>query len=184
MLGREEDGSMVDRTTFLAQLARWDLPLGPLREPEDIWREMRATASSLGPDAAPALAELLEQLERAADPRREVLSELLQLYAEQQGEALAQALLARLHPDGPPLLVELLGSTGSPRVAPALAATLDVERAGDDLLVALACTLGELALLGDEPAIALLRAMDAVPTLSGRVREELDIALANLQGAS
>src|SRR5690606_24904397 len=102
-------------------------------------------------------------------------------YAAAFPEALAASLLQHLALDGPPLVVTLLGATRRGDSSRRLLATLDLEAAGDDLLEALACALGEL---GGETARSALRALSGRPGLSPRVREEVEIALQNLDRAS
>lgn len=165
---------------FLARLASWEQPLGPFREPEDIEREMQQLAQALGAEAAPRLATLAVTLERERSPRRDVFLEFMDIYAAAFPDALAAGLLQHLAPDGPPLVVTLLGATHRGDASRRLLATLDLEAAGDDLLEALACALGEL---GGEAASEALRALIGRPGLSPRVREEVEIALQNLDRA-
>jgi len=160
-----------------ARLAAWDLPLGPFREPDDIVREMHAAAAALGPAAADDLADLVTALAREHAREQPVLAEFLEIYAADHAAALAPALLARLDPAGPAALVEALGSTRSADAAQLLLATLDLAAADEELLVTLACTLGEL---GDPVALAGLHALAARDGLPSAVLEEIDIALQHI----
>jgi hypothetical protein len=167
----------VEQQDFLARLASWELPLGPFREPEDIERGMRQVAQELGAEAAPRLGALAVTLEREQSPGRDVFLEFMDIYAAAFPEALAAGLLQHLSPDGPPLVVTLLGATRRSDASHRLLATLNLDAADDDLLEALACSLGEL---GGEAASEALRALIGRPGLSPRVRAEVEIALRNL----
>jgi hypothetical protein len=160
-----------------ARLVSWDFPLGPFRDPADIEPEMQRFAAELGPAAAPDLADLACALSREHARELDVCAEFLAVYAVHHPTSLAAALLARLGPAGPPLLVEALGPTRSPDAAPRLLATLDLAAADEELLVCLACALGEL---GDPAAIAGLHALAARDDIPSAVRDELEIALHNL----
>jgi hypothetical protein len=172
----------MEQQDLLARLISWELPQGPLREPEDIEREMRQVARELGAEVAPRLAALAAALEREQSPHRDVFLEFMDIYAAAFPEALAAGLLQHLSPDGPPLVVTPLGATRRGDASHRLLATLNLAAAGDDLLEALACALGELG--GGEAANEALRVLIGRPGLSPRVREEVEIALQNLDGAS
>jgi len=169
----------MDTAEFRKTLETWDLPLGPFREPEDIVNEMRETAIEMGPAAASALAELATAIDRDRLPNRQVFIEFMNYYAKAFPEELASALSDRLSADGPPLPVLILGSTGSGTASSRLLSVLNLETADDDLLEALASTLGEL---GDVRAIEALRALGKRDDLSERVRNEINIALWNDSG--
>ncbi len=162
---------------FRARLAGWDFPLGPFREPDDIVREMHAAAAALGPAAADDLADLVIALAREHAREQQVLAEFLEIYVTDHAAALAPALLARLGPAGPAALVEALGSTRSADASQLLLATLDLAAADEQLLVTLACTLGEL---GDPAAVAGLHALAARDGLSPAVLDEIDTALQHI----
>lgn len=171
----------MEQQDFLARLVSWELPQGPFREPEDIEREMRQVADELGAEAAPRLAALAATLEREQSPHRDVFLEFMDIYAAAFPEALAAGLLQHLSSHGPPLVVTLLGATRRGDASHRLLATLNLDMASDDLLEALACALGEL---GGKAASEALRALIGRSGLSSRVREEVEIALQNLDCAS
>ena len=171
----------MEQQDFLARLVSWELPQGPFRDPEDIERGMRQVAEELGAEAAPRLAALAATLEREQSPHRDVFLEFMDIYAAAFPEALAAGLLQHLSPDGPPLVVTLLGATRRGDASHRLLATLNLDTAGDDLLEALACALGEF---GGETAREALRALMRRAGLSPRVRMEIEIALQNLDGVS
>lgn len=166
---------------FRSRLAAWDFPLGPFREPDDIVREMHAAAAALGPAAADDLADLVTTLAREHAREQQVLAEFLEIYvadhAADRAAALATALLARLGPAGPAALVEALGGTRSADASQVLLTTLDLAAADEELLVTLACTLGEL---GDPAAVAGLHALAARDGLTPAVLDEIDIALQHI----
>ena len=160
---------------FSARLADWDPPFGPLRDVDAIPGEMLRLAAELGPDAAPALAELVCAPHRAHALEFDALEEFIQRYAVGHGPALAAALLARLRPYGPASLVSALGSAYSPDASAALRATLDLTDVSDNFLIVLIDTLGELA---DPAAVAFLHAIaDRDPPPSRVVQDELEIVL-------
>lgn len=155
-------------------LADWDLPLGPFKTIEEVYDSMESRALSLGPGDADTLAALAAKLARQRHRRLNVLSIFLQKYAEQNGEVFAESLLRELGPDGPPLLLDLIGSTGARKAIPRVVDTLDIERGGSDLLVAWAGALGEL---GGKEAEELLHQLEGRPGLDQRTAAEVRIAL-------
>lgn len=169
---------MIEMAELRRRLQSWDLPLGPFREPEDVRSDMHRAADEMGAAAAVDLASLVAIVGHPRAPDGAVLAEFLEIYAEHHPEPLAAALLERLTPQGPPLLVCALGSTASPDAPTRLLATLDLASADDDLLEALACTLGEL---GDSRAVKGLRDLAARADLSPAVRQEVQIALSNVK---
>ena len=169
----------MDTAEFRRRLASWDLPLGPFRELEDIDKEMQQAAFEMGPDAATALADLTITIEREQSSHRQVFIEFMTYYAKAFPEALTSALLERLSANGPPLAVLILGSTGSPTASSGLLSKVNLDTADDDLLEAVASTLGEL---GDARSIAALRALAGRDDLSERVRNEIKISLWDVDG--
>lgn len=164
----------MDTADFRKRLASWDHPLGPFREPEDISEEMQQAALELGASAARGLADLAVAIDRERSPLGGVFIDFIEYYARSFPEALAEALLERLTSNGPPLVVFALGSTGSATASRHLLSTLDLNSADDDLLEALASTLGEL---GDSHSIEALRALRNRPGLSDRILNEINAAL-------
>ena len=108
----------------------------------------------------------------------------MQFYAKSYPKALLEALLQELRPTGPPTLVEILGVTGSRAKAnfgesavAQLREVLAIDEADDDLLLSLACALGEL---GGAEALQMLHQLQLRPNLSQPVQHEINIALANV----
>src|SRR6476646_1943692 len=120
---------MITADLLSSWLADWDHPLGPFRTIEDVLDEMDASASALPAKEAPGLARHAAQFAREGHPRGEVLGVFLRRYGAHHPEAFAEALLGALSPDGPPLLVDLLGSTQLPAVPARAARILDLDRA-------------------------------------------------------
>jgi hypothetical protein len=161
-----------------AWLADWDLPLGPFKTIEDVFASMEARADALGPQEAGALAGLAAQFARNRHPRTNVLSIFLQKYAERHPDAFARSLLRELGPEGPPLLLDLLGSTGVRSAVSQAAKILDVQSATADLLIAWAGALGDL---GGAEARAYLNELHARPDLDEEVKSEIRIGLERLE---
>jgi len=168
---------MITADLLSSWLADWDHPLGPFRTIEDVLDEMDASANALPAEEAPGLARQAAQFAREGHPRAEVLAVFLRRYGAHHPEAFAEALLGALSPDGPPLLVDLLGSTQLPSVPARAARILDLDRADKDLLVAWAGALGDL---GGAEAKELLRRLEERPDLDDETRTEIAIALDRL----
>jgi hypothetical protein len=164
----------MDSAELRRKLESWDLPLGPFRELEDIEQEMRETALEMGLGAAPVLADLAITIESDQSSYRQEFLNFSEFSARLFPDALATALLERLTPNGPSLLVLALGPTGSADASSRLMSTLDLGAADDDLLESLASTLGEI---GDSKAIEALRMLQKRPNLSKGVRDEIKTAL-------
>ena len=168
---------MITRDDLESWLAEWDLPLGPFTTIDEVLQAMTASAQSLRPEDAADLAKHALQFARARHPRTRVLSIFLQKYAEQHPEAFAQALLRELAPDGPPLLLDLLGSTAQPWVPTEAAKILDIEHADKDLMIAWAGALGEL---DGEGARERLQKLQNLPDLDEETKSEIRIAMERL----
>jgi hypothetical protein len=158
---------------LMTRIASWR-NLGPLREPPDLEREMAATAEAMSDADADTVAAVVVLLDREGDP--DTLGALLQFlehYSPLHRHALGAALLARLGPDGPPALVEQIGATDHPDAVKRLRECMDLAGASEELLIALASTLGELR--GDD-ASALLDELASQDPLPAAVRDEIKIA--------
>ena len=99
------------------------------------------------------------------------------MYSRYYPDALAEALLQELRPTGPPLVVSLLGCTGNPKAVTQLKEVLDLNNASNDLLEALAGTLGDL---GRSEALETLHFLQKKEDLSQQVQEEINIALSQI----
>lgn len=165
---------MMDMTTLRAKLATW-VNLGPLRTPDDLDEEMRVTAQDMGAAAAPLLAQALVTLEMENGFLLDPLLQFLGFYTRLYPDALADALVRRLTPTGPPTLVEVLGTTRNLVAMPHLRTMLEIAGANDDLLIAVVGALGDI---GGVEALDLLEGVARRPLLSEEVRDEVRIALA------
>ena len=159
------------------ELNLWSFPRGPFVDLSDILTEMEATSRCLGVNAAPDLAVMLVQLDSEMDSSLEALYQFLQFYAKSYPKALEKALLQELRPTGPPTLVEILGVTGNPDVVTQLREVLAIDEADDELLLSLACALGEL---GGGEARQMLYQLRRRSNLSQPVQHEIKIALGNI----
>jgi hypothetical protein len=157
-------------------LARWQ-NVTPFRTVDELRDEMARSVHEMGPDDASTLAEALISLEREGGHLLDPLLDLVDLYAEHNAASLAEALTTRLAPDGPPNAVEVLGATRSPLAVDTFRKRLDLENADEDLLVAVACALGDI---GNQDASDMLLEMSRRSGLSAKVRQELEIALKNM----
>lgn len=156
----------------------WRLPLGPYKTVEEVYESIALNARELSADDATILACYAAQIDQEDSARVEVLSLFLQEYAAKHGTAFAKAILAELGPEGPPLLVELLGSTQQESVIPQMVETLDLKTAAEPLLVAWACALGEIK---GELAKKLLHELKSQLNLPFTVAYEADIALDHIE---
>lgn len=160
----------MDMAAFRAKLKDWDLPMGPFQSIEEVYREMEVETHKLGPSAATELAKALVKLEVEGDPLLGSLDEFLEMYCRYYPNELAEALLLQLRPTGPPVLVELLGCTGSAKAVKQLKNILILNEASDDLLEALAGALGDIG--GDE-ALKMLQSLEQRENLSKDVFNSL-----------
>lgn len=162
-----------------AWIASWR-NLGPLREIPDLEREMATVASTMSDSDADVVAAVLITLAREGDRKAlGALLDLLEFFSSSYPRAFGAALLARLESGGPPELVEQIGATDHPNSVKCLRARLDLQNASEELLIALASTLGELH--GDDAGTLLdeLAARESLPT---SVRDEISIARQIRQG--
>ena len=163
----------MNETEFRSRLASWQ-HLGPFREIDDLRREMAAAAGTMSDADADMVAATLVALARDdEDSILDALCDFLAFFAQLHPRALGTALLARLDSSGPPVLVEQIGATGHPDAVKRLRDSLDLQRASEPLLVALAGTLGELR--GDDAA-AFLDELSALAALPTSVRDEIAVA--------
>lgn len=167
----------MELTELRDKLERWTFPLGPFVSIQDVYDEMAQEAQKLGLSSANELVEALITLDAEGDSLLEQLGELLEMYSRYYPDALAEALLEQLRPSGPPLLVNLLGCTGSDKAVTQLKKTLNLNIASNDLLEALAGTLGDL---GGSEALEILYSLHNQKNLSKQVQEEINIALSNI----
>lgn len=159
------------------KLNEWSFPLGPFRTIEEVFYEMEAKARCVGAEAAPELASMLVELHAQGDALEDDLYQFLQIYTKYYSHALEEALRKELRSTGPPTLVELLGYTGDQSSVAHLRQTLDLDQAGDELLISEACALGEL---GGAEAGKMLLDLQSRKELSEDVLHEVEIALANI----
>ncbi len=170
----------MNETEFRSRLASWQ-NLGPLREIDDLHREMAAAAGGMsGGDADMVAATLVALAGGSEDSVLDALCDFLAFFARSHPRALGAALLARLDSSGPPVLVEQIGATDHPDAVKRLRDSLDLQRAPEPLLIALVSTLGELR--GDDAA-AFLDDVAALPGLPSSVRDEIAVARRLRQGA-
>jgi hypothetical protein len=163
----------MNEAELRTRLAGWH-NLGPLRELDDLRREMAVAAEAMTDFNADVVAATLVALDREGDrPALDALCDFLEFFTHSHPHALGAALLARLQPDGPPVLVEQIGATHHPDAARLLGERLNLQAASEPLLIALASTLGELR-GGD--ADALLETVAALDSLPTSVRDEIAIA--------
>lgn len=167
----------MKRHEISRKLNLWSFPRGPFAEISDILTEMEVTSRCLGANVAPDLAMMLVQLDSEMDGPLEELYQFLQFYAKSYPKALEEALLQELRPTGPPTLVEILGVTGSTRAVARLGEVLAIDEADDELLLSLACALGEL---GGAEARQMLHQLRLRANLSQPVQHEINIALTNI----
>jgi len=160
-----------------AKLESWSFPLGPFRSVEEVYREMEEEMHHLGSGAATELVEALIELETKGDPLLSELDEFMEMYSRHYPDALAEALLSQLCSTGPSSLVGLLGCTGSTKAVTQLKKVLDLNEASDDLLEALAGTLGDL---GGSEALEILQFLNKREHLSKQVQDEINIAVSNI----
>ncbi|MCP4178375.1 MAG: hypothetical protein GY756_11465, partial [bacterium] len=80
--------------------------------------------------------------------------------------------LKNITPEGPELIVEILGSTKSQNAVKVLGQMIPVDATKPELLIALISTLGEI---GGEEAILILNRIKKLQ-ITGEVLEELNIA--------
>jgi len=125
-------------------LRDWDFPTGPFESPADVTRAMTREAEVLGPQAAPELVQAIVALDSVQYQHIEVVYEFIEIYAALYPQALEAAILRQLTNQGPPILVDLLGTTGSAKAVQALASVIDPTAASEELAVALAGALGEI----------------------------------------
>lgn len=163
----------MDERTLRARLTSWE-NLGPLRTLEEMRGEMDRGARASGPSAAPLLSGLLSALEREKSGLLDPMLDFLDAYVALFPEVLAAALLAELGPSGPPTLIEVLGSTRFTGAVEVLRERVNLDAADADVLVAVACALGEI---GGADAIDMLRELQRRPALPERARREVEIAL-------
>lgn len=170
----------MNETEFRRRLASWQ-NLGPLREIDDLRREMAAAAGEMsGADADMVAATLVTLARGSEDSVLDALCDFLAFFAQSHPRALGAALLARLDSSGPPVLVEQIGATDHPDAVKRLRDSLDLQRASEPLLIALVSTLGELR--GDDAA-TFLDDVAALPGLPISVRDEIAVARRLRQGA-
>jgi hypothetical protein len=163
----------MNETEFRNRLASWQ-NLGPFREIDDLHREMAEVADAMSDADADMVAVTLVALARAGDDSTlGALCDFLAFFARSHPHALGTALLARLDPSGPPVLVEQIGATAHPDAVKRLRDSLDLQRASEQLLIALASTLGELR--GDDAA-SFLDDLAARAALPSSVRDEIAVA--------
>jgi hypothetical protein len=74
-----------------------------------------------------------------------------------------------------------LGCTGNPKAVTQLKQVLDLNNASNDLLEALAGTLGDL---GGSEALEILHFLQKKENLSQQVQEEINIALAQISSST
>ena len=166
----------MEKQDLQMRLASWE-NLGPMRSLEDLLREMGQYASTLDAAAASTIVELLCDLERDRSSLLGPLAEFIDIYAKLFPEALSSELLRKIGPNGPPILVELLGSARTAATVEALRRQVSLEQADEDLLVALASALGEI---GSPEAITMLHELLHRPALPESARREIQIAFKNL----
>jgi len=159
------------------KLNEWSFPLGPFRPIQEVFNEMEMEARCMGMKAAPELARILVQLDAEGDPLGEDLYQFLQIYAKYYSHALEEALRKELRPTGPPALVEILGYTGGERAVRHIRQVLDLNQADDELLISVACALGEL---GGAEAVEMLQDLRGRQKLSKEVWHEIEMALVNI----
>jgi hypothetical protein len=163
----------MNETEFRSRLASWQ-NLGPLREIDDLRREMAAAAGAMSDADADMVAATLVALARdGEDSTLDALCDFLGFFAHSHPRARGAALLARLDSSGPPVLVEQIGATGQPDAVKRLRDSLDLQRASEPLLIAPASTLGEL---GGDGAAAFLDELAALTPLPSAVRDEIAVA--------
>ncbi|MCP4131257.1 MAG: HEAT repeat domain-containing protein [bacterium] len=156
---------------------RWDFPLGPFISEEEVRVEMTQFAKQLGEKDSDDFVEALLWMLENEFPHVEVAYEFVDIYTQNYGDALAQALLKNITPRGPELLVELIGPTKSRDAVKVLEKTLSIETAEPELLIALIGALGEI---GGEEAVSFLNRVKELQ-LPGEVGEELEIAFKNIE---
>jgi hypothetical protein len=170
----------MNETEFRNRLASWQ-NLGPLREVDDLRREMAAAAGAMsGADSDMVAATLVALARDGEGSTLDALCDFLAFFADSHPRALGAALLARLDASGPPVLVEQIGATGHPDAVTHLRDGLDLQRASEPLLIALASTLGEL---GGDDAAAFLDDLAALAALPASVRDEIAVARRLQRGA-
>jgi hypothetical protein len=138
---------------------------------------MEIEAHKWGALAASRLTKTLVEMELTNDHLIDVLVEFLDIYCDRYPNALGEALLQELRLNKSPRVILQLGCTGNVEVVTRLKQTIDLEIASDELLISLACVLGDL---GSSEALTILHCLQRRKNLSNEVKNEIDIALQNL----
>ncbi len=155
---------------------RWDYSHGPFGSEEEMREDMARFAKELsGTNAYEFVTAILWMMENDY-PHLEVVYDFIDIYVQESGEALAQALLEHITHEGPPLLVELVGATKSSRAVAVLKERVPIKTAVPELIQALACALGEI---GGEEAVTLLCDLQKL-RMPEEIMKEIEIAFRNI----
>jgi hypothetical protein len=118
--------------------------MGPFKEPDDVVDAMLRFADYLGDEHADEFVQSLIRLLDNGYYHLEVVYEFIDVYLQKYSTSIATTLLKYLTPQGPPLLVELLGTTRDERVVDLLVKTINFESAPEELLIAVIGAIGEI----------------------------------------
>ncbi len=158
-------------------------PLGPQTslderlERQDRWLDeggVELLEALLGVVASPPQEEQLQYA--SLDDWNTLLIEVVGALGKRYPEVALQRLFPLLDDDhARPAAVDILGSVGDARAVPRLGQLMQGRRLGEDVLVRLACALGEIG--GDEACRLLAQLRQAVMPAQQELRREIDIAV-------
>lgn len=160
----------------------WDLPMGPFNETADIANDMSRFADLLGDEQADEFVKsLLWQIDHKY-PHLEVVYEFLDIYLQKYRQSIVAAAIKYLTPQGPLLLVEMLGASKDETIVDLLVKTIDLASATEELLIALIGAIGEI---GGIEALKELQNLRSTlgDTVSQQVVMEFETAIANAERA-
>ena len=162
---------------ILDNAVKWSGPIGPLGHwpPET---QMKELALSLGPDAAPQLAELVLAMAAELDDSLGGLLDFALIFAECHAKATLAAFVPLLSATSPTVVIHILSATKDPDVLPPLRAAMESPQATEDTLVQ---AFDALTVLASQEAREILDSVDTTQ-LSKDALREYRIALSVLSG--
>lgn len=166
---------MTEVNDLLQLCDEWSRPLGPFGNVDDVRRAMVEFGERLGSLSVPLLVDWVVANGRKTFDHPVALEEFLDTYGRLY-PTFEVALLDRLGPSGPPLLVGLLGASRAPGVARRLIEIVDLRNADSELQIAFFGALAELQDPSSEQFLMEING-DALPH---EVRHELETARRNV----
>lgn len=122
----------------------WDSPMGPFQEIDAIIADMSRFADYLGDEHAAEFVRSLLWMIDHAYPHLEVVYEFMDIYVQKYSGSIATAIIKQLTPQGPPLLIEMLGATKEEAAVDFLVKTINLNEATEALAVATIGAIGEI----------------------------------------